>query len=307
MFNPNLGVPEPVGGPGWEVIRGPNGGPLTPLNPNIELEFNQLRKYDVGPRQRHEGVGTVDYRLGKMASISGSFRYVRDDYIKNPSTFAPDYSDLLYGLLYDESWDASTEFNFTPGERSVVFLNYTHEQNRYGYLSMGNLITAFVVNRDPCCSQYPIRNSWERHNRTTLDSLQFGANYATPGDTWVFDVSYALSFSVEKTRTFNPFPPILDNSPRTAAVYPYPDVTDRFQELLVSVTRKFSKALEVGVQYRYEPYKVDDFYLNDLSPYAYGQVRVGGDLANIQRYLFLNSRYGSYTGNQLAAFLKYRY
>ena len=55
------------------------------------------------------------------------------------------------------------------------------------------------------------------------------------------------------------------------------------------------------------PYKVNDFYLNDLSPYAFGQVRVGGDLTNIQRYLFLNARYGSYTGNQLAAFLKYRY
>ena len=307
VFNPNLGVPEPVGGPGWEVLRGANGAPLTPLNPDIELEFNQLRKYDIGPRQRHEGVGTADVRLGKAASISGSFRYVRDDYIKNPSTFAPDYSNLLYGLLYDESWDASGEFSVTPGERTVLFINYTHERNRYGYLSMGNLITAFVVNIDPCCGQFPIRNSWERHNRTTLDSVQAGVNFATPGDGWIFDMSYALSFSREKTRTFNPFPPILDNSQRTAAVYPYPDVTDKFQELLVTVTRKFSKALEVGIHYRYEPYKVDDFYLNDLSPYAYGQVRVGGDLANIQRYLFLNARYGSYTGNQLAAFLKYSY
>ena len=189
----------------------------------------------------------------------------------------------------------------------MLFINYTREQDRYGYLSMGNLITNSVVNVDPCCSQYPVHNSWERHNRTTLDSLQAGVNFATPGDGWVFDASYSLSFSKEKTRSFNPFPPILDNSPRTAAVYPYPDVTDRFQELLVSVTRRFSKALELGVQYRYEPYKTDDFYLNDLAAYAYPQLKVGGETTNVQRYLFLNARYGSYTGNQLAAFLKYSY
>lgn len=306
VFNPNLSVPEP-GGPGWEVRRGINGAPLTPFNPTLSLEFNQLRKFDVGPRKRHEGVGTADVRLGKATSLSGSFRYVRDDYVSVPSNPAPDFSNLFYGALYDETWDASAEFSVTPGERTVVFVNYTREQDRYAYLSMGNLITSSVVNGDPCCAQYPIRNSWERHNRTTLDALQAGVSFATPGDGWVFDASYALSFSTEKTRSFNPFPPILDNSPRTAAVYPYPDVTDRFQELLVSVTRRFSKALELGVQYRYEPYKVDDFFLNDLAPYAYGQLKVGGELTNVQRYLFLNARYGSYTGNQLAAFLKYRY
>ena len=306
VFNPNLAVPEPAG-PGWEVRRGVNGAPLNPLNPDLELEFNQLRKFDIGPRKRHEGTGTADVRLGKAATLSGSFRYVRDDYVKIPSTIAADYSNLLYGALYDETWDASAEFSVTPGERTMLFINYTREQDRYGYLSMGNLITNSVVNADPCCSQYPIHNSWERHNRTTLDSLQAGVNFATPGDGWVFDASYSLSFSKEKTRSFNPFPPILDNSPRTAAVYPYPDVTDRFQELLVSITRRFSKALELGVQYRYEPYKTDDFYLNDLAAYAYPQLKVGGETTNVQRYMFLNARYGSYTGNQLAAFLKYSY
>lgn len=310
VFNANLLVPEP-GGPGWEVIRGPNGGPATPFNPNLELEFNQLRKFDVGPRKRHEGTGTADLHLGNVATLSGSFRYVRDDYVSRPSTPAPDFSNLLYGALYDESWDASAEFTVTTSERSFLFVNYTREQNRFAYLSIGNLITNALAspapNLDPCCAQYPIDNSWERHNRTTLDSLQVGVTWATPGDGWVFDASYALSFSTEKTRTFNPFPPILGNSPRTAATYPYPDVTDRFQELLLSLTRKFSKALEAGIQYRYEPYKVDDFYLNDLSPYAYPNLKVGGDVTNVQRYLFLNSRYGSYTGNQLAAFIKYRY
>lgn len=317
VFNPALNVNPPSaalpgpGGPGWEDLRGPGGGPLTPLNGDISLEFNQLRKFDIGPRKRHDGIGTVDVRLGQMASFSGSFRYVKNDYLKIPATPKPNYSDLLYGALYDESWDASAEFSVTPGERSVFFVTYTREQNRYGFLSIGNLITGSVAspnpNVDPCCSQYPIQNSWERRNKTTLDSVQVGGNYATPGDGWVFDASYALSFATEKTNTTNPFPPIVPNSPRTAVVYPYPDVTDRFQELLVSVTRRFSKSIELGVRYRYEVYRTDDFYLNDISPYAQGQVRVGGVVTNIPRYLFLNARYGSYTANELSGFLRYRY
>jgi MtrB/PioB family decaheme-associated outer membrane protein len=306
VFNSDLSVPEP-GGPGWEILRGVNGAPLHPLNPELSLEFNQLRKFDIGPRKRHEGVGTADVRLGTAASVSGSFRYVRDDYNEIPATPAPDYSNLFYGLLYDETWNGSVELSVTPGEGTVLFVDYTRQQDRYGYLSMGNLITNSVVNKDPCCAQYPIRNSWERNNRTHLDSLHIGANYATPGDGWVFDASYTLSLTKEITRTSNPFPPILANSARTATVYPYPDVIDRFQELLFSVTRKFSKALDVGFQYRYEPYRIDDFYLNDLAAYAYPQLTVGGETTNVQRYLFLNSRYGDYTAHQVAAFLKYRY
>ena len=316
VFNANLNVNPPgapfgAGGPGWEVLRGPNGGPLTPFNPDLSLEFNQLRKFDIGPRKRHEGLATADVHLGKSAAFSTSFRMVRDDYVSRPSNPAPDFSNLFYGALYDEVWDASAEFSVMPTESSMIFVNYTRESDRYGYLLMGNLITGAVASPnpavDPCCAQYPIDNSWERHTRTTLDSVQAGLNYSTPGEGWIFNVTYALSFTTEKIRAFNPYPPILQNSPHTAAVYPYPDVTDRLQELIGSITRRFSKALEVGVQYRYEPYRTNDFYLNDLSAYPAGTLTVGGIPTNVQRYLFLNARYGNYTGNQLAAFLKYKY
>jgi hypothetical protein len=317
VFNPNLNVNPPgaafgPGGPGWETLRGIGPAPLTPMNPNLELEFNQLRGFDQGPRKRHDGIGTADVHLGKAATLSGSFRYVRDDYVSIPSTPAADYSNLLYGMLYDESWNASAEFTVTPGERTYLFVNYTRGQDRFGYLNMGTLITGGVAapspNLTPCCAQYPITNSWERHNRTTLDSLQTGFNYATPGDDWVFDGSYALSFATEKTRTFNPFPLIVpSNSPHAAAAYPYPNTTDRFQQVLVSLSRRFSKALELGFRYRYERYQTSDFYLNDLSAYPFGQLTVGGVITNVQRYLFLNARYGSYTANEVAGFLRYRY
>ena len=75
----------------------------------------------------------------------------------------------------------------------------------------------------------------------------------------------------------------------------------------MSVARRFSKALELGFRYRYERYQTNDFYLNDLSAYPFGQLTVGGVITNVQRYLFLNARYGGYTANEVAAFLKYRY
>ena len=318
IFNPNLNVNPPgspfgvgPGGPGWEVQRGVGPAPSIPMNPNLELEFNQLRQFDQGPRKRHDGIGTADVHLGKAATLSGSFRYIHDDYNSYSSTnLAADYSNLFYGMLYDESWNASAEFTVTPGERTYFYANYTRQQDRFGYINMGTLITGGVAIGavNPCCAQYPITNSWERHNRTTLDSLQAGFNYATPGDGWVFDGSYALSFSTEKTNTFNPFNLVVpNNSPHAAAAYPYPNTTDKFQQVLVSLSRRFSKALEVGVRYRYERYRTDDFYLNDLSAYPFGQLTVAGVITNVQRYLFLNARYGSYTANEIAGFLRYRY
>ena len=44
-----------------------------------------------------------------------------------------------------------------------------------------------------------------------------------------------------------------------------------------------------------------------MSAYPQGSLTAGGLPVNVQRYIFLNSRYGNYTANQVAAFVRYRY
>ncbi|MGH9364595.1 MAG: MtrB/PioB family outer membrane beta-barrel protein [Thermoanaerobaculia bacterium] len=294
-YNPSLNVGPPgtvnPGGPGWEVVRG-----VTVLDPSLALEFNQLRQYDQAERKRRDALASLDLRLAKDLTFSASYRYEKDQY---PGGF--------YGLQFNERWNGAAELSYAMGERGFLFLNYSRDESTYKYLDMGHLITGSVINTTACCAQYPIANSWDRHGVSVLNSFQVGVNVATPGDAWVFDGSYAYSFSRESIRTTNPFGPVLSNSPNTAGVqYQYPNATNEFQELLLTVTRKIGSAMSVGVQYRYEPYKVDDFYLNNLNPFAYPQLTVGGVPTNVQRYLFLNARYGNYTANQVSVFLRYR-
>ena len=269
--------------------------PQTQFDPTVPLEFNLLRRYDETARTQHDGSVWADFRFGKQLTLSASYRYLRDD-----------YADGFYGLTFDESRNVAAELTWTPGEHGYLYANYSHQQNRLEYLGIGHLIPGAVPGVTACCAQYPIANTWDRDSNSHLDTLILGVNVATDGERWMFEGSYSISDAKDVIHTFNPFP-IQANSPLTAGAYNYPDTKNRYQELLASVTYRIRPGLQVGVRYRYEPYAVDDFYLNNLQPYAQGSLTAGGVPVNVQRYIFLNSRYGNYTANQVAAFIKYKY
>jgi MtrB/PioB family decaheme-associated outer membrane protein len=269
--------------------------PQTQFDPTVPLEFNLLRRYDETARTQHDGSLWADVRLGKEVTLSASYRYLRDD-----------YAEGFYGLTFDEARNVTAELTWTPGEHGYFYANYSHQQNRLEYLGIGHLIPGAVPGVTACCAQYPIANTWDRNSNSHLDTLLVGVNLATDGERWMFDGSYSISDARDVIHTFNPFP-IQANSPLTATAYNYPDTKNRYQELLASVTYRIRPGLQVGVRYRYEPYAVDDFYLNNLQPYAQGSLTAGGVPVNVQRYIFLNSRYGNYTANQVAAFVRYKY
>jgi MtrB/PioB family decaheme-associated outer membrane protein len=269
--------------------------PATVFDPTVPLEFNLLRRYDETARRQHDGKVWADFRMGPSLTLSATLRYLRDD-----------YADGFYGLTFDESRVATGELHWSPGERGYVYATYTWQQDRMEYLGLGHLIPGAVPGVTACCAVYPVANTWDRSSHSTLNSLEVGFNYATDGERWTFDGSYALSDARDIIHTFNPYP-ILANSSYTAGAYNYPDTTDRFQEVRVGVAYRIRKGLDVGIRYLYEPYRSNDFSLNNMQPYSQGAIFSGGVPVNVQRYILLNSRYGNYTSNQIAAFLKYRY
>jgi MtrB/PioB family decaheme-associated outer membrane protein len=269
--------------------------PQTRFDPTVPLEFNLLRRYDETARKQHDGSLWADVRMSQELTLSASLRYLRND-----------YAEGFYGLNFDELRSATAELTWTPGERGHFYANYSHQQNRLEYLGIGHLIPGAVPGVTACCAQYPIANTWDRDSNSHLDVFLLGVNLATDGERWMFDGSYSISDARDVIHTFNPFP-IQANSPLTAGAYNYPDTKNRYQELLASVTYRIRPGLQVGVRYRYEPYAVDDFYSNNMSAYPQGSLTAGGVPVNVQRYIFLNSRYGNYTANQVAAFVKYKY
>ena len=282
-----VAITDPLGA--WVVT------PQSQLDPSLPLEFNLLRRFDEAARRRHDARASVNVLGGSKANLSASYRYLRDE-----------YDSGFYGLNFTRTSSAAVDLTLTPRDGTMVYVNYSHDVNRLGYLGLGSLITGAVVDTTPCCAQYPIANTWDRRNNSQLDTFQVGLNTATEGERITFDVSYVLSNATEQLRTSNPFP-ILANSPLTAGAYDYPDTLNRWQEFEATIARELRAGLTIGVKYRYEPYTLDDFYLNDLQPYSYGAVTSGGALVNIQRQLLLNARFANYSAQLVTVFLRYKF
>lgn len=277
----------------WEIIRTSDNNPNYNFEPGVPLEASILRRYDETDRKRKDATASADFRLSELTTLSLSSRYHRDDYTPG-----------AYGLNFEKSLSFNGDLTATPTEQSFLYASYSWDRRNQQMRGLGHLIDRAVSGVTGCCAQYPLANTWVRTDRETLHSITTGANFATPGDKTIFDASYVLSIAKGKIHSYNPFT-ILANSPRTAKAYDYPDTSNKLHEVILSVTRNLSAPLQVGFQYRFESYDVDDFYLNDLSTYPQGFITRGGVPSNLPRQIFLNARYGKYRANQAFVFLNY--
>ena len=282
-----VNMTDPLGA--WVVT------PQTHVTPDVPLEFNLLRRFDESGRRRHEALAAFNLVGSRLATFSANYRYIRDDYDAG-----------FYGLNFTKASIASLDLTLTPRDGTMVYLNYSRDDTSYGFLGMGHLITGAVVDTTPCCAQFPIANTWDRRNNAGLDTFQIGLNSATDGERIIVDVSYVLSNAKEQLRTSNPFP-VLTNSPLTAGAYDYPDTLNRWQEVDASIAHHLRPRVLIGLRYQYVPYKLDDFYLNDLQPYPQGAVLSGGVPVNLQRQQLLNARFTSVNAQLASVFLRYSF
>jgi len=312
-FNPNLNVgtaAAPInGGPGWEAT------PATKFIRGVSLEFNQLRQFDVDDRIRNDAGASFEVTRSEKVTFSASYRYTQDAYDKD-----------FYGLHFNRQGSVDTQLTYflktakqddetAPApdkswvKNAFFYANYSREDDRTAYRGLGHLINGAAINVTACCAQFPIANTFDRNSKIKLDMFQFGVNTASEGERTVLDLSYVLAFARDRTRAGNPFP-ILAVSPRTATAYDYPDVINWQQEANFSLTHQLRPGLALGISYRFEPYRLDDYYTNSLQPYQ-PQLPAAGGLAAadppVPRYLFLNARFTSYHANVTTIFLRYSF
>ncbi|HVF47498.1 MAG TPA: MtrB/PioB family outer membrane beta-barrel protein, partial [Pyrinomonadaceae bacterium] len=300
VFEPNLNGPFGT----WIVVPG------TPFNPDLREEFNLLRRYDESERKRKDSRLTLEVTRWDNVSFSTSIRYLRDDYDKR-----------FYGLHYDQQTAIEAEISYFPKrpdandetavgysflENSFIYGNYSREINRTAYLGLGHRTIGAARNVTACCAQFPIANTFDRSSRINFDMFQVGFSTASAQERTVLNLSYSLGFARDRTSTTNPFP-ILAVSTRTAGAYTYPDVINRQQEVNVSLTHQVRSDLALGITYRYEPYRLDDYYTNSLQPYSPRQpaANVANGLA--PRYIFSDARFTSYHANVIKLFLRYTF
>ena len=82
---------------------------------------------------------------------------------------------------------------------------------------------------------------------------------------------------------------------------------DQITEANISITRQLRADLAVGINYRFEPYRVSDYYTNNLVPYGVTQVAGGTFGSNTPRQLFLDARFTSMHANVATVFLRYSF
>jgi len=306
-FNANLPVGGGIiGAAGWEVVPAPKFN----FNHALREEFSQLRRFDLAKRIRSDGGVALEVTRWENVTFSASYRYFRDDYDKN-----------FYGLLYDAQSAVDAEISFIPfpaaepadettppadgwRERSFFYVHYSREQNQVGYRDLGHRTAGVTRNVTACCAIFPIANTYERGSRINYDMFEFGFNTASKGERTALNLTYGGGFARDRTSTVNPFP-ILAVSPRTAGAYNYPDVINWQQEVTFSLTHQLRPGLSMGFSYRFEPYRLDDYYTNNMQPYSAQQPAATVATALTPRYLFLDARFTSYHANVATVFLRY--
>ncbi len=263
----------------------------------VPLEFNLLRRFDEDKRIRNDGGVSIEKNFSDKLTYSASYRYLRDDYDK-----------AAYGLNYDVTSTVYTQVTYFPKDNAYFYADYSHEQQQYGYRDLGHLIVGAVQNVTACCAQFPFANTYNRDTRTKLDLFEVGFNTSSAGEKTVLDVSYGLGFARDRTHTVNPFP-ILANSPLQAGAYNYPDVINWQQELNVTLTHKIKEGFDIGATYRFEPYRLDDYYANNLQPYAGPTLATAGGRATapVPRQLFLDARFATSHANAVTIFARYSF
>ena len=260
----------------------------------VPLEFNLLRRFDEDKRIRNDGGVSIEVNRSDKLTYSASYRYLRDDYDK-----------AAYGLNYETFSTVTAQVTYFAKENAYFYADYAREQQQYGYKGLGHLIAGAVQNVTACCAQFPFANTYDRDTRAKLDLFEVGFNASSAGEATVLDLSYGLGFARDRTHTVNPFP-ILANSPLQAGAYNYPDVINWQQELSVTLSHKIKEGLDIGATYRFEPYRLDDYYLNNLQPYAGPTLSTAGGRATapVPRQLFLDARFATSHANAATVFLR---
>lgn len=294
---------------GWAAL------PTTQFARGVSLEFNLLRRFDDDERVRKDGGVSLEVTRSPKVTYAVSFRYMRDDYDRQ-----------FYGLHYDLQTRADAQVSYFPRgaqkddddkktppkdgwlENTFLYAEYSRDQEQTGYRDLGHLIIGAVQDVTACCAQFPFANTYDRSTRLHLDTFQFGVDTAGKGEKTSLDLSYVLSYAGDKTHTVNPFT-ILPISLRTAGAYNYPDVVNWQQEVNFTVTRRLRENLDLGFSYLFEPYRLDDYYTNNLQPYAGPRLVTDGGAASVPvaRQLFLDARFTSYHANVATVFLRYKF
>lgn len=242
-------------------------------------EFGQLRMFDQSKRLRHKADLQWQYSVRPEFGISGTFAYQSDDFDQN-----------FFGLVRFEQWSGSFDLLYIPNDTTTFYANYSRENYK-------NKMQTVAKTAAP----YALQNRWNRDEKDVLNNFGVGVTAYAMKEKLLMDLNYVFSDATTRISTFNPDVP-LANSLTNATAYPFPDVKSRFQEFNADLSYQFGNNWGLGVRYIFQPYSLDDFAWNQLSPYPVNDLPV--EQTGL-RFLTLDSRYTDHKAHLFSVYFRF--
>ncbi len=243
------------------------------------LEYSGLRMFDQAGRKRNDFDWQWQWAIQPKVGLSGTVGYLDDDYDEN-----------FFGLVKYTQWYGTVDLMYMPKDNMTVYATYSHEKYK-------NSLKTIAKSGSPTWS---LNNAWNRDERDILDNFGVGVTTYAMKDKLLLDLNYVYSNANTRTTTVNPGVPNA-NTVLSATAHPFPDVKSRLQEFDSDVSYQFGTNWGLGVRYKYQPYTLDDFALNSLSPYPINDLPAGQDG---RRFLLLDSRYSSHKAHLFTVYIR---
>lgn len=245
------------------------------------LEPPFLRMFDQADRQRKQGNALIAANLSPAILLSASWLYMADSYDKT-----------FFGLHQQKTNAISADLTFNMHENFSMTTGWSFDRNGFDYAMVTK--TSFP---------YSFANSWTRDTRDRVDSAHFGISGSCQGGKLSYQLNYAMALARMTIKTRNPNE-IVANQVLNAQAYPFPAVKNQFHEFRLDGSYEVRKNVRIGLNWLLEPYRLNDFGRDVISPYNPGALAPENDA---RRYTFLDNGPTNYTGNLVAVYLRYSF
>lgn len=257
---------------------------------NVGLETSGVRAFDVWARTRNQIGADVDFALGEnlVGAVGGS--YWKDKY---PGAVA----GFTYGYGLQDA-NATSIYATTSYTKDGLILTGWAGFDTYGWNSLQVTKTSQTTDYNPT-------NRWTRESKDDVFWIGFEAVVPiTKTMRLRADVNYQKF--VGEWNTTNLATPDVNS----AVAYAFPELSDSTLTLRGSFIWDVTKQIGFELRAQYEPYRLNDFTQDNMQPYMQGSLQETRssptDIGpmNVGRFLFLDSRYTSYTATVVSALVR---
>ncbi len=240
-----------------------------------------LRMFDQAKRLRKQADAVISVNVTPTASLSTSWFYLADTYDKT-----------WFGLHQMKTSSVNADFSWNATENFGTYFGWGYDRTGYDYLMATKT-----------AQPYDFRNNWTRDTRDGVHYAQAGFTGAFAGKKGEYQLSYAVSLARMHINTVNPNT-IVPTDVLNARAYPFPEVKNQFHELRLNTSYAIHPKVRLGIYYLLEPYRLNDFARDVVSPYSPASIAPENDA---RRFQFADVGLSNYTGNALALYIRYSF